>query len=67
MDGDDLDDSNLPDANSINSDDDAEDIPVVYGLSQPSTPSMASPIPSALINATIHETIKKILPTCQLK
>jgi hypothetical protein len=37
---------------------DASSVPVVYGLSQPGTPSMASPIPSALIDTTINKTIR---------
>jgi hypothetical protein len=48
---------------------DASSVPVVYGLSWPSTPSMASPIPSVLINATIHKTIgnfsANLLAKCQ--
>jgi hypothetical protein len=36
---------------------DASSVPVVYSLSRPSTPNTASPIQSALINATIHKMI----------
>jgi hypothetical protein len=37
---------------------DASSVPVVNGLSRPSTPGMASPLPSPHLDATINEVIR---------